>query len=158
MEIQLTFVLTGTVTSGVPETLKDYFYKADATVKSQDALTDSIGDHTVISIPFAGLANFVVTGTNYKTRQTNPALMAYKADNNITEDTSNGTWVKVPIGAGTSGTNYANVCYAMLITPVDGTKLELCTTTTTEGTETLTPVVIITINASGLKFSGDSVG
>ena len=156
-ENTINLVLTGTVTSGVPETLKDYFYKAGATVESQDALTTAIGEHTVISIPFAGLAKFE-TGTNYKTRQTNPALMAYKADNNITEDTSNGTWVKVPIGAGTSGTNYANVCYAMLITPVDGTKLELCTTTTTEGTETLTPVVTITINASGLKFSGDSVG
>jgi len=80
------------------------------------------------------------------------ALKAYAGDNNITEDKSNSTWVKVPNGDGTDGTAYANNNYAMLITPVDGTKLELCTTTTTEGTETLTPVVTITIDARGLTI------
>jgi len=74
------------------------------------------------------------------------ALKPYEADSNVTAFTS--TWVKVPNGDGTEGTAYANNNYAMLITKVDGTKLELCTTT--GETETLTPAVTITINASGL--------
>ena len=83
----INLVLTGTVTSGVPETLKDYFYKADATVKSQDALTAAIKEHTVIGIFYKDLFNFAES-THYKTRQTNVALKAYAGDNNtcFTED------------------------------------------------------------------------
>lgn len=76
------------------------------------------------------------------------ALKPYADDDNVEE--SNGTWVKVPNGDGTDGTAYANNNYAMLITTVDATKLELCTTT--GETETLPPVVSITINASGLTI------
>ena len=150
----INLVLTGTVTSGVPETLKDYFYKADATVKSQDALTAAIKEHTVIGIFYKDLFNFAES-THYKTRQTNPALEAYSGDSDITKE-NNGAWVKVPNGDGTSGTDYAKVCYAMLITPVDGTKLELCPVSSDNSL--LTPVVTITIDARGLNFSKDSVG
>ena len=82
------------------------------------------------------------------------ALKPYADDDNVEE--SNGTWVKVPNGDGTDGTAYANNNYAMLITTVDATKLELCTTT--GETETLPPVVSITINASGLTIQSAIYG